>query len=485
MNLPVFPLLCINWCLIFIHMVHILLFTCYIYQAPPNKCPLVETEVSKLSTDEICEYFASKGNPVSSVVRETTEFLDMFIRNVKVDYTCLETYPQTHAKLTKTPIIVIGGELDLGVSLNDLEGWKKHAMGYTGDESEKTKLISRRRTTTQSNYTQSMTLRQSLTSSLLVDPFHHSRSKQSEDNIDLDIELGVDGGVGDTSTIGAAKKRTRRSTIEKLTASITAPFRSSIQGGDNGAADVKDGDLLLDIDIDETFKHDNTNTKAEEESTNHMSRGRSSSGLDCEEEALGAGRETKVGVVRVNCDVAPKSRRRRTTMDKLTASITAPFRSSITQGDNESKVDASIGGKGSKRDSQQQRRRTMEDLVASITSPFRDHTDVEKKKDDEDAKTAHDVVTMKVYPDQGHFYLNDEQTLADLGDFIVRTVNTLSKSKEEVENEAEIKKHIEAAFRKALGISADIPPDEHFFNELGGTSLDTMVLTAHLQAAGE
>ena len=128
--------------------------------------------------------------------------------------------------------------------------------------------------------------------------------------------------------------------------------------------------------------------------------------------------------------------------------------------------------------------------MASITSPFRDHTDDdnEKKDDDEvDAKNVHDdaIVTMKVYPDQGHFYLNDEQTLADLGDFIVTTVNTLSRSKEEVENEVEIRKHVEAAFKKALGISTDIPPDEHFFNELGGTSLDTMVLTAHLQAAGE
>jgi surfactin synthase thioesterase subunit len=38
---------------------------------PPSKTPLVETAVSTLSTDEICNYFASKGNPVSDVLRST------------------------------------------------------------------------------------------------------------------------------------------------------------------------------------------------------------------------------------------------------------------------------------------------------------------------------------------------------------------------------------------------------------------------------
>ena len=30
---------------------------------------------------------------------------------------------------------------------------------------------------------------------------------------------------------------------------------------------------------------------------------------------------------------------------------------------------------------------------------------------------------------------------------------------------------------------SDVPPDEHFFNELGGSSLDTMVLTSNLQTS--
>ena len=96
---------------------------------------------------------------------------------------------------------------------------------------------------------------------------------------------------------------------------------------------------------------------------------------------------------------------------------------------------------------------------------------------------------MKLYPDQGHFYLNDEHTFADLGSFVVATVNAIrknaSKTKEELENEAEVKQQVTAAFQKALDMPdiTEVSPDQHFFNELGGTSLDTMILTAHLQAA--
>ena len=92
---------------------------------PPSKSPLVETLVSKLGVKEICDYFSSKGNPVSDVVLSTPEFLDIFIRNVRVDYSCLETYPATYSKL-KTPLVVVGGGLDPSVSLEDLQGWEKH-----------------------------------------------------------------------------------------------------------------------------------------------------------------------------------------------------------------------------------------------------------------------------------------------------------------------------------------------------------------------
>ena len=104
-----------------------------------------------------------------------------------------------------------------------------------------------------------------------------------------------------------------------------------------------------------------------------------------------------------------------------------------------------------------------------------------------DTEDAQCNVTTKVYQDQGHFYLNEEQVLADLGDFLVNTVNNIqdqvSKTKEDLDREAEVKKHVTDAFEKALGMSmTSILHDEHFFNALGGSSLDTMVLTAHIQS---
>jgi len=96
------------------------------------------------------------------------------------------------------------------------------------------------------------------------------------------------------------------------------------------------------------------------------------------------------------------------------------------------------------------------------------------------------VLTTKVYPNQGHFYLNDEGIKSDLAAFISETVSSLGTknlAKAEFEEEAaETLEHVRGAFAKALGnLSGEISPDAHFFNELGGSSLDTMILTAHLQ----
>jgi len=214
--------------------------------APPSKTPLVQTAVSKLSADEICDYFSSKGNPVSEILRSTPELMDMFIQNVRVDYMCLETYPASSFQL-KAPLVVIGGELDPGVSMEDLENWSRHTL--------------------------------------------------------LD--------------------------------------RSSLQ---------------------------------------------------------------------------------------------------------------------------------------------------EEKKDEEVSTTLEHLLT-KVYPNQGHFYLNDETIKSDLANFISETVLSLQSNvaaNEDVEDKeaAEMMKHVQTAFAKALGNdSAENSPDAHFFNELGGTSLDTMILTAHFQGA--
>eukprot|EP00984_Skeletonema_dohrnii_P037346 scaffold39341_cov289-Skeletonema_dohrnii-CCMP3373.AAC.1 len=108
---------------------------------PPSKTPLVEAAVSKLSTDETCDYFASRGNPVSDVLRSTPEFLELFIRNVRVDdYTCLETYPTSasDSKL-KAPLAVVGGGFDPGASTGDLKNWNKHVDVFASSKQEETK----------------------------------------------------------------------------------------------------------------------------------------------------------------------------------------------------------------------------------------------------------------------------------------------------------------------------------------------------------
>jgi acyl carrier protein len=89
-----------------------------------------------------------------------------------------------------------------------------------------------------------------------------------------------------------------------------------------------------------------------------------------------------------------------------------------------------------------------------------------------------------LYHNQGHFYLNDEGIKSELAEFISETVSTLGANncvpKEDFEDTLE---HVRDAFAKALGtLSGEtLSSDAHFFNELGGTSLDTMILTAHLQ----
>ena len=102
------------------------------FTVPPSKSSLVQTPVSTLSVDGICDYFASKGNPVSKAVLNNEEFLDIFIKNVRADYSCLEAHPVTTASI-KARLIVIGGELDKGVELGDLEGWKRHHAGGSNE----------------------------------------------------------------------------------------------------------------------------------------------------------------------------------------------------------------------------------------------------------------------------------------------------------------------------------------------------------------
>lgn len=94
---------------------------------PPSNTPLVKTRVSQLDAAGVCEYFASKGNPVSDNIVNSPELLELFLSNVKADYTCLETFVSHEDKLSgETQLIVIGGELDPGVKMQDLKNWGKH-----------------------------------------------------------------------------------------------------------------------------------------------------------------------------------------------------------------------------------------------------------------------------------------------------------------------------------------------------------------------
>ena len=304
----------------------------------------MDTRVSHLSTDQICDYFASKGNPVSEAVLQTPEFLDFFIRNVRVDYSCLETYPATSTKL-RTPLVVIGGGLDPGVSINDLEAWKRHTAGYKGGDAEDTK--DRRKSWRRSNMSRN-SLRSSMNKSIT------RRLSNAEDMED-----------------------TRPSNMRRN--SLRSSMNKSITRRGSDAEDMDD---------------------------------------------------------------RRQSNRRRSTIDDLRSSLRS--------------LNKSLRGS----------------LNHTVT-------------DTEEALQCN--VITKVYQDQGHFYLNEEQVLADLGDFLVNTVNNIqhqvSKTKEDLDREAEVKKHVTDAFEKALGMPmTSILHDEHFFNALGGSSLDTMVLTAHIQS---
>ena len=358
-----------------------------IHLAPPSKSPLVETQVSKLSNEDICNYFASKGNPVSSVVRDTPEFFDMFIKNVKVDYQCMESYPRTNTKLRTTPLFIIGGEQDPGISILDLKGWEKHAVGYKGNDVERKPTRRRGRSTTE--------------------------------------------------------------TVQALTASLTSPFRKSTLNDD----DVDDDDLGIinhpqceEIDIDETLKQHNTTKKDNnDESTNKVKprqrrattdRTRFTSSLTS-------------SLIRSKKDeespnVKPRLRRRRVTRSDLSSSLT----SSLVY-HREEDIQESIPNTQPTR----RRRTTLDSLMSSLTRSSLPQECSDNVDEEETTELVKSNVSIKIYNDQGHFYLNEEHILADLGDYIVSTVTTLAKSNEDLAKEEEIRKHVETAFQRALGLS--------------------------------
>ena len=357
-----------------------------IHLAPPSKSPLVETQVSKLSNEEICNYFASKGNPVSSVVRDTPEFFDMFIKNVKVDYRCMESYPRTNTKLRTTPLFIIGGELDPGISILDLKGWEKHAVGYKGNDVERKPTRLRRSTT---------------------------------------------------------------ETLQALTASFTSAFRrSAVYDDDDDLGNNNLSQKDEDIDIDATLKqHNITKKENNDESANKVKprqrrvttdRTRFASSLTS---SLIRSKKDEESPINVNS----RLRRRRVTRSDLSSSLT----SSLVY-HREEDIQESIPNTQPTR---RRRTTTMDSLMSSLTRSSLPQECTNNADEEETTELINGNVSIKIYNDQGHFYLNEEHILADLGDYIVSTVTTLAKSNEDLAKEEEIRKHVETAFQRALGLS--------------------------------
>eukprot|EP00957_Ditylum_brightwellii_P210464 15364998-Ditylum_brightwellii.AAC.1 len=94
---------------------------------PPHHPELVTTSVSMLGAKDICNYFATKGNPVSPLIVENEELLSLFLQNVRADYSCMESYKISDYILQDIPLFVAGGRLDPGISLDDLNGWTQHS----------------------------------------------------------------------------------------------------------------------------------------------------------------------------------------------------------------------------------------------------------------------------------------------------------------------------------------------------------------------
>ena len=94
-------------------------------------------------------------------------------------------------------------------------------------------------------------------------------------------------------------------------------------------------------------------------------------------------------------------------------------------------------------------------------------------------KHAEGSFSCHVYKKQGHYYLYDSDTFTDMGDRIAQAVRELDPTfKAQLEREEKLKGIVADAFRKALSLDSSllITESSNFF-ELGGSSLDTMVLT--------
>ena len=72
-------------------------------------------------------YFGRRGNVIDTqVLKSQPEMADIFVSSIRLDYHCLEHYTQ-NVSTVDCPLFVFGGDLDPGVSTEDLDKWKMHA----------------------------------------------------------------------------------------------------------------------------------------------------------------------------------------------------------------------------------------------------------------------------------------------------------------------------------------------------------------------
>jgi len=90
------------------------------------------TPVSAMDLEAMVAYFGSRGNSIDSqVLMRQPEVANLFVSSVRLDYHCLEHYTRSDASVN-CPLFVFGGDLDPGVSTEDLKKWESHAS--SGDD---------------------------------------------------------------------------------------------------------------------------------------------------------------------------------------------------------------------------------------------------------------------------------------------------------------------------------------------------------------
>ena len=84
----------------------------------------VDTPISTLSDQEIAAYLGSKGSPLPQEIIDDPDLLEFFMKPIRSDYACLESYTdEPNADSVSSSVVVLGGELDTGIPVDKLETW--------------------------------------------------------------------------------------------------------------------------------------------------------------------------------------------------------------------------------------------------------------------------------------------------------------------------------------------------------------------------